>query len=425
MKVLLVGNGGREAAIAWKISKSSKVEKLFIAPGNGGTAKYGENLNIAVTDIAGLKKFAVDNKIDLTVVGPEVPLTMGIADEFEAAGLKVFGPSKEGAKLEGSKDFSKKIMEKYGIPTAAYQTFEKQQYEEAVAYIEKQGAPIVIKADGLAAGKGVVVAMTVQEAKEAVTDIMQEMVFGDSNTRVVIEEFMDGEEASILAFIDGKKIVPMVSSQDHKRAFDGDMGPNTGGMGTYSPAPVVTEDVSKKVYDRVLYPMMEALNKEGIDYRGVLYAGLMIKNGEPKVVEFNARFGDPETQVVLPRLKTDIIDIFMAVAERRLSEIDIEWYDNAAVCVVLASGGYPGDYESGKEISGIEAAEDAGLMVFHAGTEIKDGKLLTKGGRVLNVTAVGDSIEGAIKNVYANIDKISFDKMFFRKDIAHRAINRK
>lgn len=425
MKILLIGSGGREAAIAWKLSQSSKVEKLFIAPGNGGTAKYGENVSISVTDLEGLKQFAKDNLIDLTVVGPEVPLTMGISDLFEEAGLKVFGPSKEGAKLEGSKDFSKRIMEKYNIPTAAYKTFEKNEYEAAINYIEEQGAPIVIKADGLAAGKGVVVAMTVKEAKDAVTDIMQEMVFGDSNTRVVIEEFMDGEEASILAFTDGKKIVPMVSSQDHKRVFEGDQGPNTGGMGTYSPAPVVTEEVSKKVYDKVLYPMMEALNKEGIDYRGVLYAGLMIKNGEPKVVEFNARFGDPETQVVLPRLKSDLLDIFVAVAERKLSEIEIEWYDNAAVCVVLASGGYPGDYENGKVINGIEAAEKAGLMVFHAGTELKEKALLTKGGRVLNVTAVGDSIQEAVNNVYANIEKINFDKMFFRKDIAHRAINRK
>ncbi len=422
MKVLVIGSGGREAAIAWKLSQSEKVDKIFIAPGNGGTLSYGENVNIKADDIEELKKFAIDQKVDLTVVGPEIPLTMGIVDEFEKDNLKVFGPSKLAAQVEGSKDFSKNIMRKYNIPTAEYETFTK--YEEAAAYVEEKGAPIVIKADGLAAGKGVIVAMTKEEAISGLSDIMKDKVFGENNAKVVIEEFMDGEEASILAFTDGKTIVPMISSQDHKRIYEGDKGPNTGGMGTYSPAPVVTSEINKKIYDEVLLPMIKGLEKEGIIYKGILYAGLMIKDNEVKVVEFNARFGDPETQVVLPKLKSDLFDIFMAVVDGKLDEVNIEWTKEAAVCVVLASGGYPASYEKNKLIKGIKEAEQSGLLVFHAGTKEKDGAIYTNGGRVLNVVAEAESIKKAVDKVYSSIDKIKFDKVYYRKDIAHRALNR-
>lgn len=422
MKILVVGGGGREAAIAAKFYESKKVEKIFIAPGNGGTLKYGENLDIAATDIKALLSFAKENSIDLTFVGPEIPLTMGMVDEFEKEGLKAIGPNKAGAEIEGSKDFSKKIMKKYNIPTADYETFTD--YEKAIAYVDEKGAPIVIKADGLAAGKGVTVAMTIDEAKVALEDIMKDKVFGDSGSRVVIEEFMDGEEASILAFTDGKTIIPMTSAQDHKRAYEGDKGPNTGGMGTYSPAPVVTDEINKQCYEKVLKPMIDGLNAEGIKYKGILYAGLMIKNGVVRVVEFNARFGDPETQVVLPRLKTDLTDICLAIADETLDKIEIEWDNTARVCVVLASGGYPAAYAKGIEITGIEEAEKTGLLVFHAGTKRSEDKLLTNGGRVLNVVAEGKDIKEAVENVYKNIDLIKFDKSFYRKDIAHRAINR-
>lgn len=423
MRVLLIGSGGREDALAWKMAQSPRVEKIFIAPGNGGTSKYGENVNIPVEDISELVNFAKNNKIDLTMVGPEIPLVMGIVDAFEEEGLKVVGPSKLAAQMEGSKDFAKALMIKYNIPTAAYGTFTD--YESALAYVNEKGAPIVIKADGLAAGKGVIVAMDIDTARKAVADIMQDKMFGSSGARVVIEEFMEGEEASLLAFTDGNVIVPMVSAQDHKRVFDGDRGPNTGGMGTYSPAPVVTEEVYKKIYDKVLVPTIEGLKKEGIKYKGILYAGLMIKNGEPRVVEFNARFGDPETQVILPRLKTDIVDIFEAIADERLDKVNVEWYDNAAVCVVIAAKGYPDKYEKGKEIKGIEDALESGLMVFHAGTKADNGKILSSGGRVLNVVAIADDIEKAVAKVYGNIEKVGFDGCFYRKDIAHRAINRK
>lgn len=422
MKVLIVGSGGREDTIAWKLSKSSKVSEIFIAPGNGGTFKYGKNINISVENIDGLKEFAIQNKIDLTVVGPEIPLTMGIVDEFEKNGLKVFGPSKEAAKVEGSKEFAKDIMKKYNIPTAEYETFTD--YNKAKAYLEEKGAPIVIKADGLAAGKGVIVAMNLDEARAGLKEIMEDKIFGESNSKVVIEEFMDGEEASILAFTDGMTIVPMVSSQDHKRIFDGDKGPNTGGMGTYSPAPIVTDELSEIVYKEILVPMIEGLKKEGITYKGVLYAGLMIKDGKPKVVEFNARFGDPETQVVLPKLESDLFDILYAVAENKLSDIDIIWSKEATVCVVLASNGYPGNYEKNKEITGINTATSNGLLVFHAGTKEENGKIYTNGGRVLNVVASGDTIKEAVCNVYKNIDSIKFENMFYRKDIAHRALKK-
>lgn len=423
MKVLVIGSGGREATIAWKLSQSEKVTEIFIAPGNGGTLAYGQNINIKADDIDSLEKFAIENQIDLTVVGPEVPLTMGIVDVFEKSGLRVFGPSKLAAQVEGSKDFSKNIMKKYNIPTAEYATFTE--YEKALSYVKEKGAPIVIKADGLAAGKGVIVAMTEEEAINGLSDIMQDKIFGASNAKVVIEEYMDGEEASILAFTDGKTIIPMVSSQDHKRIFEGDKGPNTGGMGTYSPAPVVTKEINQKVYDTVLKPMIDGLKSEGIVYKGILYAGLMIKDNEAKVVEFNARFGDPETQVVLPKLKSDLFDIFMAITDEKLDQVDIEWSDDATVCVVLAADGYPGSYEKNKLITGIENAEQKGLLVYHAGTVEKDGQIYTSGGRVLNVVAKAPTIKDAVDKVYKDIDEIKFENKFYRKDIAHRALNRK
>ena len=420
MKVLIIGNGGRESTIAWKLSQSKKVGKIFIAPGNGGTLKYGENIDIAVDDIRGLIKFAKENTIDLTVVGPELPLTLGIVDEFEKEGLKAFGPSKLAAQLEGSKEFSKDLMKKYDIPTAEYGTFTE--YEDAKKYLEEKGAPIVIKADGLAAGKGVIVALTMEEARVGLKTIMEDKKFGKSGSKVVIEEFMDGEEASILAFTDGNTIVPMVSSQDHKRIYDGDKGPNTGGMGTYSPAPIVTEEMNKKVYETILKPTIDGLKKEGIKYKGILYAGLMIMEDEVKVVEFNARFGDPETQVVLSRLESDLFKIFMAVVEEKLDEIEIKWDNEAAVCVVMAAGGYPESYKKGDKITGIETAEESGLLVFHAGTKKENNEILTNGGRVLGVVGKDKTIKDAVKKVYSNIDEIKFEDKYYRKDIAYRAL---
>ncbi|BDU50801.1 phosphoribosylamine--glycine ligase [Haliovirga abyssi] len=422
MKVLVIGNGGRESAICWKLFNSNKVSKIYIAPGNGGTLNYGENIDISVDNIVELKKFAVNNKIDLTVVGPEIPLTLGIVDEFGKDGLKIFGPSKEAAELEGSKDFAKKIMKKYKIPTADYETFTE--YEEALKYLKNKGVPIVIKADGLAAGKGVTVAFNIDDAINALKDIMLDKIFGESGAKVVIEEYMDGEEASILAFTDGKTIYPMVSSQDHKRIYDGDKGPNTGGMGTYSPAPVVTDEVYKMVYNDILVPMIKGLKEEGIKYKGVLYAGLMISGKEVKVVEFNVRFGDPETQVVLPRLKTDLFEVFEAVAEEKLDKIKLEWDDRVAVCVVMASGGYPGKYEKEKLITGIKEAEENGLLVFHAGTKDENGKVTTNGGRVLDVVSIKDNIKAAVDDIYNKIDSINFENKFYRKDIAHKALKR-
>ncbi|MGM0507780.1 MAG: phosphoribosylamine--glycine ligase [Fusobacteriota bacterium] len=420
MKVLIVGNGGRESTIAWKLKESNKVDEIFIAPGNAGTEDFGENIQIKADNIDGLLNFAKKEGIDLTIVGPEVPLILGIVDDFEKEGLKIVGPSKKAAQLEGSKQFSKDLMKKYNIPTAKYETFKN--YENAKEYLEKVGAPIVIKADGLAAGKGVIVAQTLEEAREGLKVIMEDEKFGKAGTKVVIEEFMEGQEASILAFTDGKTIKPMVSSQDHKRIYDGDKGPNTGGMGTYSPAPVITEELNKKIYDKILMPTLEALKKEGIKYKGILYAGLMITKEGPKVVEFNARFGDPETQVILPRLKSDLFDIFMAISEENLDSISIKWDNKATACVVMASEGYPISYEKGYEIRGIKEAFNKGLLVFQAGTKTEEGKILTNGGRVLGVIGKGDTIRSAVKKVYKNIDTISFKGNYYRKDIAHNAL---
>jgi phosphoribosylamine--glycine ligase len=421
MKVLVVGGGGREHALAWKISQSPKVTKIFAAPGNAGIAQLAECVPIKSEDIPGLLTFAKAKLIDLTIVGPEGPLSMGIVDTFTEAGLRVFGPSGKAAEIEASKRFSKDLMKKYNIPTAEYGVFTDK--AEAEAYVREKGAPIVVKADGLAAGKGVVVAETVDEALKALDLIMTEKAFGTAGDHVVIEECLRGEEASFMAFSDGRTIIPMASSQDHKRVFDGDKGPNTGGMGAYSPAPVVTKKLERKVMDTIMIPTVQAMEKEGRLFKGVLYAGLMIHEGEAKVLEFNARFGDPETQPVMARLDTDLIDIIEAILAGSLSKIDIKWKADSAVCVVMASGGYPGAYEKGREIRGLtRAVRRAGVFVYHAGTALKDGSVVTDGGRVLGVTGLGPVIAAAIDRAYAGVSDISFEGAHYRRDIGARAL---
>ena len=425
MRILLIGGGGREHALAWKLVQSPKVEKLFAAPGNPGMAllQKCECINLNVDDLEGVADYAEEQSIDLTVVGPEAPLVAGLADVFKRRGLPVFGPSKDAAQLEGSKAFSKELMAKYNIPTAFFKICED--IETANAYVEEKGAPIVVKADGLAAGKGVVVAMTKQEALDAIDEMMGDHKFGAAGARLVLEEYMEGEEASLLAFTDGKTVVPMIAAQDHKRVFDGDEGPNTGGMGTYAPAPVMTDVLRLKATELILKPVVEAMAKEGMPYQGCLYAGLMIKGDSVKVVEFNCRFGDPETQVVLPLLDGDLAEIMLACATGTLDKAEVAWYNKAAVCVVMASGGYPESYEKGKEITGLAAAEeDKDVVVFHAGTKEAEGKIVTSGGRVLGVTAVDSSIRAARDRAYAAVEKIAFEKNFYRKDIAWRALKR-
>lgn len=425
MRILLIGGGGREHALAWKLVQSPNVEKLYAAPGNPGMAllQKCECINLNVDDLEGVADYAEEKSIDLTVVGPEAPLVAGLADVFKRRGLPVFGPSKAAAQLEGSKAFSKELMAKYNIPTAFFKICED--IEAAKAYVEEKGAPIVVKADGLAAGKGVVVAMTKQDALDAIDEMMGDHKFGAAGARVVLEEYMEGEEASLLAFTDGKTVVPMIAAQDHKRVFDGDEGPNTGGMGTYAPAPVMTDILRLKATELVLKPVVAAMAKEGTPYQGCLYAGLMIKGDSVKVVEFNCRFGDPETQVVLPLLDGDLAEIMLACATGTLDKVEVAWHDKAAVCVVMASGGYPESYEKGKEITGLAAAEeDKDVVVFHAGTKEADGKIVTSGGRVLGVTAVDASIKAARDRAYAAVEKIAFEKNFYRKDIAWRALKR-
>lgn len=421
MKVLVVGGGGREHALVWKLKQSPRVKEIFCAPGNAGIAALATCVNISAEDIPGLLAFAKDKGIDLTLVGPEAPLCAGIADRFQEAGLKIFGPSRAAAEIEGSKVVAKDIMAKYGIPTARYAVFTSS--EDAAQYINQIGAPCVVKADGLAAGKGVIVAMDNETALDAVRSIMVDRDFGEAGKLVVVEECLVGEEVSILAFTDGVNVVPMVSSQDHKRVFDNDQGPNTGGMGAYAPAPVYTPALHRQVMDEIIVPMIRALDAEGRAYSGVIYAGLMITGTGPKVLEFNARFGDPETQPVLSLLETDLIEIIDAILEKRLDSIDIKWKKQSSVCVVLASGGYPGSYEKGKVIKGLDQVSPE-TMVFHAGTAKKDGEIVTAGGRVLGVTAVGPDILAAIKSAYKTVEKISFDGMQYRKDIGRRAIER-
>lgn len=423
MDILLIGSGGREHTLAWKLSQSKIVNKIYAVPGNPGMEKIAECISGSVEDNDFLVKIAQEKHVGLVVVGPEVPLTNGIVDDMAKVGIPSFGPQKMAAQLEGSKSFSKNIMKKYGIPTAKYEVFTDA--VKAKAYIEAEGAPIVIKADGLAAGKGVIVAETKEQALKAIDEIMCDKAFGSAGNSVVIEEFMVGEEASVLAFTDGETIVPMIPSQDHKRAYDGDKGPNTGGMGTYAPAPVITDELMKQVKAEILEPTIKAMKKEGYVYKGCLYAGLMITKEGPKVVEFNARFGDPETQVVLPLLNSDLGEIMLACTNGSLDKCQITWSDNAAVCVVMSAGGYPAKYHKGDEIFGLDEAEKNGALVFHAGTAKKDGKIVTNGGRVLGVVAMGKNIKDAVDKVYQNIKLINFDNAYYRKDIAHRAFNRK
>ena len=419
MNILVIGSGGREHALYWKLSESPQTEQIYAIPGNPG---MGASAAIALDDHAAILRFVKEHEIGLVVVGPEVPLMNGLVDELEAAGIRAFGPRANAAEIEGSKSFAKDLMKKYGIPTARYEVFTAA--EPARAYIRQEGAPIVVKADGLAAGKGVIVAMTEQEALDAVDAIMEDHSFGDAGARVVIEEFMEGEEASLLAFTDGTTIRPMISAQDHKRAYDGDCGPNTGGMGTYAPAPVMTPEMTERAVEEILKPTIAAMAKEGRTYRGCLYLGLMVTADGPKVVEFNARFGDPETQVVLPLLDSDLVAIMCACADGTLADVPIRWKDGAAVCVVLASGGYPGHYDKGQEIHGLADAEAMGALVFHAGTAMKDGKLVTNGGRVLGVVGRGADISSAVDAAYVAATKISFKDAYYRKDIAHRALER-
>ena len=423
MKILVIGSGGREHTLVWKLSQSPLAEKIYAIPGNPGMAELAECVSgISIEDNEAIVDFAKKNDIGLVAVGPEVPLTNGVVDALTEAGIKAFGPSKVAAEIEGSKAFCKNLLKKYRIPTARYEIFGDA--SRARVYVRQMGAPIVVKADGLAAGKGVVVAQTVDEAITAINDIMDDKAFGAAGSRVVIEEFMAGEEASILCFTDGEVIKPMVSSQDHKCIYDGDKGPNTGGMGTYAPAPVITEKLKAEVQEKILEPVIAAMKKEGRPYKGCLYAGLMITTQGPKVVEFNARFGDPETQVVLPLLKGDLVEIMLACVDGKLKDLSIDWDNGAAVCVVMAAGGYPKSYEKGKEIKGLEAAKANGNLVVHAGTAAKDGKIVTNGGRVLGVVGTAADIKAAVDKAYEGVGLISFDDMYFRHDIAHRALER-
>lgn len=424
MKLLLIGGGGREHTLAWKIAQSPLLEKLYCIPGNAGIAEIAVCKKMDVEgDLEPIARFAMEEKIDLTVVGPEDPLAHGIVDYFESLGLKIFGPSKLAAEIESSKVFSKELMVKYNIPTAKNETFDDP--NKAKAYIKKIGPPIVIKADGLAKGKGVIVCHDLDKALDAVDIIMIKKEFGEAGNRVLVEEFLTGEEASFIAFTDGMTILPMASSQDHKPIYDSDKGPNTGGMGAYSPAPVVTDEVHNLIMETIMKPAIKGMAAEGRHYKGILYAGLMISDGKPKVMEFNARMGDPETQAVLPRLKSDIIPIIQACIDGTLDKIQMEWTKEPAVCVVMASGGYPDKYEKGKTIIGLDkASEMKDVMVFHAGTAKQDDRIVTNGGRVLGVTALGTDIKDAIDRAYKAVGKISFDKAYFRTDIGHKAIKK-
>ncbi|WP_210082068.1 phosphoribosylamine--glycine ligase [Pantoea endophytica] len=426
MKILVIGNGGREHALAWKAAQSPLAETVFVAPGNAGTALEPalQNVAISATDVPALLAFAQQEKIDLTIVGPEAPLVIGVVDAFRAAGLKIFGPTQAAAQLEGSKAFTKDFLARQQIPTAEYQNFTE--VEPALAYLREKGAPIVIKADGLAAGKGVIVAMELAEAEAAVQDMLAGNAFGDAGHRIVIEEFLDGEEASFIVMVDGNNVLPMATSQDHKRVGDGDTGPNTGGMGAYSPAPVVTDEIHQRVMDQIIWPTVNGMKAEGNIYTGFLYAGLMIdKAGQPKVIEFNCRFGDPETQPIMLRLQSDLVALCLAATDGKLDQQTSQWDLRPSLGVVLAAGGYPGDYNTGDQIHGLPLEEVPDGKVFHAGTTMKDDLVVTNGGRVLCVTALGDDVAAAQKNAYALAQHISWDGSFCRRDIGYRAINRK
>ncbi|MGF6193165.1 phosphoribosylamine--glycine ligase [Serratia sp. 2723] len=425
MNILIIGNGGREHALAWKAAQSPLADKVYVAPGNAGTALESNltNVDISPTDIPALVAFAKEHDIGLTIVGPEAPLVIGVVDAFKAAGLKIFGPSQAAAQLEGSKAFTKDFLARHAIPSAAYQNFTE--VEPALDYVRRQGAPIVIKADGLAAGKGVIVAMTLQEAEDAIQDMLAGNAFGDAGHRIVIEEFLTGEEASFIVMVDGENVVPMATSQDHKRVGDGDTGPNTGGMGAYSPAPVVTDEIHQRVMDQVIWPTVRGMAAEGNTYVGFLYAGLMIADdGQPKVIEFNCRFGDPETQPIMLRLRSDLVELCLAGAEGKLDEKTSEWDERPALGVVLAAGGYPADYRQGDVIHGLPQQEDANGKVFHAGTRMQGNDVVTNGGRVLCVTALGATVAQAQQLAYQLAEGIQWQGSFCRKDIGYRAIAR-
>ena len=427
MKILIIGSGGREHALAWKIAQSSKVTEIFCAPGNAGTAQIATNIDISANNIEGLKNFALKNKIDFTIVGPEVPLVLGITDEFKKSGLKIFGPSKSAAQLEGSKVFSKNLMKKYKIPTADFLAFTNP--VEAKKFFNKIELPCVIKADGLAAGKGVIICKTKEEAEIVIENIMCKKEFGEAGKEILIEEFLTGEEASILCFTDGETIIPMASSQDHKRIFDNDEGLNTGGMGAYSPAPVVTDELLKQIDSKILKPTIHAMKTEGCKYSGILYVGVMVTKDGPKVLEYNCRFGDPEAQCIIPRMKNDLIDIIGKILDEDLASISLQWDPRPVVCVVLASGGYPSSYKKGLKINGLDKARELDdIIIFHAGTKLDDcdtkscASYLTNGGRVLNVVGLGKDIKEAIDHTYKAVKLISFDKMHYRTDIGQKAL---
>jgi phosphoribosylamine---glycine ligase len=419
MQVLVIGGGGREHALVWKIKQSPRVEKIFCAPGNAGTAEIAENISIAADNIKDLLDFAIKKEIGLTVVGPEQPLVKGIVDQFEKKGLRIFGPNERAAELEGSKSFSKDIMKKYELPTAEYKTFNSA--DIAKKYIKVKNCPLVVKADGLASGKGVLLCQTTDEALAAVDSIMGKRLFGEAGDQIIVEEFLEGEEVSVLAFCDGQTILLMDSAQDHKAAYDGDKGPNTGGMGAYSPAPIFTETMQQKVRDRIMLPMIRAMQLEGRPYKGILYAGLMLTKTGPQILEFNARFGDPETQPILARMDCDIVPLFEACIDGTLNQCLLTWKNESSVCVVMAAKGYPNSYDKGKPISGFKDVNKLpGVIVFHAGTKQQEGEVLTSGGRVLGVTAIGENLTNAISRAYQAVEKIQWDGIHYRKDIGHR-----
>ncbi len=423
MKILVIGSGGREHALIWKIKQNKNVTKIYCAPGNAGISQLAQCVPIEQGDVDGLLKFALEENISLTVVGPEEPLVKGIVDAFQSKGLSIFGPPQNAAILEGSKVFAKNMMKRYNIPTADFEVFDSSQ--DAINFLIKAKYPLVIKADGLAAGKGVIICKNFEQAKDAVSDIMVDKIFGEAGDKIVVEDCLVGEEASFIAVTDGKTILPFDSSQDHKAVYDNDEGPNTGGMGAYSPAPVVTKDVYDKIISRVMNPLIEGFKRENISYKGVIYAGLMITNGEPYVLEFNCRFGDPETQPLLIRLQSDIVEIFEATINHSLDKIipNVRWSNSASVCIVMASGGYPGHYQKGFYISGLDNFnQDKNVMIFHAGTKLVDGKVVNNGGRVLGVTALGFSIKEAIENGYNAVSKISWQGVHYRKDIGKKAL---
>ncbi|MFH1877326.1 MAG: phosphoribosylamine--glycine ligase [Candidatus Omnitrophota bacterium] len=422
MDILVIGSGGREHAICWKLNMSPSAGKIYCAPGNGGTASCAENTELDVKDHKAVINFCRARKIDLVVIGPEAPLAAGITDDLEKAGINVFGPSYAASRMESSKIFSKEIMGQYNVPTAAFKIFDD--FNRAKKYLSNAAYPVVVKAYGLAAGKGVVIAERAEEAIEAAENMLVRKQFSSAGDKIIVEDFLRGEEASVLVVTDGEEVIPLASSQDHKRINDGDTGPNTGGMGAYSPAPVIDSRLMREIMENIVRPTIKGLKSEGILYKGILYSGIMITDKGPEVLEYNVRFGDPETQAILPRLKSDLAEVMMAVAKGELSGMEMEWDEREFVCVVLSSGGYPGDYENGKKITGIEEAEKEGALVFHAGTTFKNGEFFTSGGRVLNIVGAGRDIKEAVENTYRAVEKINFEGMHYRKDIACRAIAR-